>query len=203
MPTNRAVRMRERTNRLHKRRKQTYSGKTGNGTAACCEAIIPEKSWKNRVATPKAARRVQTRRRSTTSHPVPAADGIRRTMRKSSPAMKICEKRQFRLEEMTLTTYKNIDAAIVCSHILADPSCVKYAFRTPPTDSSDSGWQFLCDKKSHSGKDAKVISADDLVHLIPSGASILGTPMRLCLRKELLASSPISVSTVTRFFTTP
>lgn len=29
------------------------------------------------------------------------------------------------------------------------------------------------------------------------------TPMRLCLRKELLASSPISVSTVTRFFTTP
>ena len=28
-------------------------------------------------------------------------------------------------------------------------------------------------------------------------------PMRLCLRKELLASSPISVSTVTRFFTTP
>ena len=29
------------------------------------------------------------------------------------------------------------------------------------------------------------------------------TPMRLCLRKELLASSPIFVSTVTRFFTTP
>ena len=29
------------------------------------------------------------------------------------------------------------------------------------------------------------------------------TPMRLCLRKELLASSPISVSTVTRFFTNP
>ena len=53
---------------------------------------------------------------------------------------------------------------------------VKYAFRTPPTDSSDSGWQFLCDKKSHSGKDAKVISADELVHLIPSGASILETP---------------------------
>jgi hypothetical protein len=77
---------------------------------------------------------------------------------------------------MTLTTYKNIDAAIVCSHILADPSCVKHAFRTPPTDSSDSGWQFLCDKKSHSGKDAKVISADELVHLIPSGASILETP---------------------------
>ena len=29
------------------------------------------------------------------------------------------------------------------------------------------------------------------------------TPMRLCLQKELLASSPISVSTATRFFTTP
>ena len=29
------------------------------------------------------------------------------------------------------------------------------------------------------------------------------TPMRLCLRKELLASPPISVSTLTRVFTTP
>ena len=84
---------------------------------------------------------------------------------------------------MTLTTYKNIDAAIVCSHILADPSCVNAAGTgefsdavKAKTDSSDSGWQFLCDKKSHSGKDAKVISADELIHLIPSGASILETP---------------------------
>ena len=65
-------------------------------------------------------------------------------------------------------------AVIICEHLLDDPSCVKHAFRTEPTESSDSGWQVLCEKTAHSEDEAKVVSEEEIKQMIPSIVSILG-----------------------------
>ena len=66
-------------------------------------------------------------------------------------------------------------AVIVCKHILDDPSCVKCAFRTESTEPSDSGWQILCGKTSHSEEEAKVVSEEEIKQLIPSIVSFWET----------------------------
>ena len=69
----------------------------------------------------------------------------------------------------------NENVVIICKHVLDDPSCVKCAFKTEPTDRSDSGWQFLCGEKSHSEEDARIVSLEEIKQIIPSTISILET----------------------------
>ncbi len=66
-------------------------------------------------------------------------------------------------------------AVVVCEHVLADPKCVKCAFRTEAAEPSDSGWQFLCGAKNHTSEEAKVILEDEIKQLIPSVLSIWDT----------------------------
>ena len=64
---------------------------------------------------------------------------------------------------------------IICKHVLDNPSCVGYAFKTEPVECADSGWQFLCREKSHSEEDARVVSMEEIKQMIPSAISILET----------------------------
>ena len=63
-------------------------------------------------------------------------------------------------------------AVIICKHVLDNPSCVKCACKTEPSEASDSGWQFLCGAESHAAEDAKVVSEDEIKKLIPSVSQI-------------------------------
>ena len=70
----------------------------------------------------------------------------------------------------------NRKATIICKHVIADPSCAKFAVRMHAEDVADSGWQVLCDRNAHYSEDAKIVSLDELKNLIPSITSILETP---------------------------
>lgn len=70
----------------------------------------------------------------------------------------------------------NKRAAIVCKHVLDNPACAKHALRTASTDPSDSGWQVLCDRESHTAEDARIVSVHELMQLIPMMESIIENP---------------------------
>ena len=67
----------------------------------------------------------------------------------------------------------NRKVVVICKHILEDPTCAKCAFKTESADCSDSGWQFLCGEKNHSTEDARIVSVEEVMQMIPSSISIL------------------------------
>ena len=69
------------------------------------------------------------------------------------------------------------EAAIVCLHVANRTSPILQAVRTPRTEKSDSGWQFLCN--SGQGEDfdlAEVWSIDEVLKLEPSLQSWIECP---------------------------
>ena len=62
-------------------------------------------------------------------------------------------------------------AAIVCSHVGRGTAPILLASRSEPTDSSDSGWQFLCNSQEENWEDAMVLAMAEVIRLDPSISS--------------------------------
>ena len=53
---------------------------------------------------------------------------------------------------------------LLCSHIIENPNFLCYAYKDNPVESSDSGWQFLCNG-AHNMNDAKITSFENACKL--------------------------------------
>jgi hypothetical protein len=74
--------------------------------------------------------------------------------------------------------------AIVCAHIAKDhvPMCV--AVRTDPVVAEDSGWQFLCDSKNETLKDAQLWQLSEVIAIEPTLKNHLHLPAGTLLTRK-------------------